>query len=210
MPILLSEDAQEGILRLPKVVRLRIQAMLAELDRWPAVSGVRPRRGNLAGWYRKRTGDYRVLFRVSGANIHVEKMGHRRDVYAERIMKRLPVIEIGGKRHVLVSEAEYERLVDSSRDRLPPLPPADANGYREALPFITVSIARDIIRERRAAGLSQQQLADAAGLRQETLSRIESGKHSPTVRTLKKIEAAMKKFTVKAHGKSASRLQVMK
>jgi len=125
-------------------------------------------------------------------------------------MSRLPVVEIGGKRYVLVAEAAYEKLTGSSHDPLPPLPPADAHGYRPALPFIAASIARDIIRERRAAGLSQQQLADAAGLRQETLSRIESGKHSPTVRTLKKIEAAMKKFAVKARGKRAPALQAMK
>jgi len=87
---------------------------------------------------------------------------------------------------------------------------SDSKGYRPALPFIDASIARDIIRERRAAGLSQQQLADAAGLRQETLSRIESGKHSPTVRTLKKIEAAMKKFTAKARDKRTRALQATK
>jgi mRNA interferase RelE/StbE len=83
MPIFLSTQAQEAILRLPKVVRLRLRTMLAELERWPVVSGVKPLRGNLAGWYRKRTGDYRVIFRVSGGNIFVEKIGHRRDVYEE-------------------------------------------------------------------------------------------------------------------------------
>ncbi len=83
MQVLLSGDAQQSILRLPKVIRLRIRAMLMELERWPAVSGAKPLRDNLAGWYRKRTGDYRVLFRVSGATIYVEKIGHRRDVYEE-------------------------------------------------------------------------------------------------------------------------------
>ena len=125
-------------------------------------------------------------------------------------MSRLPVVEIEGRRYVLVAETQYQRLLDSVDGHLPPLPPADANGYRPALPFIDASIARDVIRERRAAGLSQQQLADAAGLRQETLSRIESGKHSPTVRTLKKIEAAIKRFTVKARAKKAPALQAMK
>lgn len=125
-------------------------------------------------------------------------------------MSRLPTIEIEGKRYVLVAEAQYQKLVDSVHDILPPLPPADAQGYRPALPFIDASIARDIIRERRAAGLSQRQLADGAGLWQETLSRIESGKHSPTVRTLKKIEAALKKSAAKSRGKRASALQATK
>ncbi len=125
-------------------------------------------------------------------------------------MSRLPVIEIEGKRYVLIAEAQYRKLIDTSHDHLPPLPPADTQGYRPALPFIDASIARDIIRERRAAGLSQQQLADAAGLRQETLSRLESGKHSPTVRTLKKIETALKKSAAKPRSKGMSVLQPIK
>jgi mRNA interferase RelE/StbE len=83
MPVLLSAQAQDAILRLPKIVRLRLRAVFADLDRWPAVSGIKPLRGNLAGWYRKRTGDYRVIFRVAGNNVFVEKIGHRRDVYEE-------------------------------------------------------------------------------------------------------------------------------
>ena len=77
---------------------------------------------------------------------------------------------------------------------MPPLPPADAKGNRPALEYIQVSIARDILKERRSLGLSQLQLADLAGLRQETLSRLESGKHSPTVRTVEKIDRALKRY----------------
>jgi transcriptional regulator with XRE-family HTH domain len=39
------------------------------------------------------------------------------------------------------------------------------------------------------AGLTQQELAKRAGIREETLSRIESGKHPPTLKTLKKSTA---------------------
>lgn len=83
MPVVLSAEAQEMILRLPKIVRLRLRNMFADLDGWPAVSGAKPLRGNLVGWYRKRTGDYRVIFRVVGNTVFVEKIGHRRDVYEE-------------------------------------------------------------------------------------------------------------------------------
>jgi transcriptional regulator with XRE-family HTH domain len=54
-----------------------------------------------------------------------------------------------------------------------------------------VSLARKIIEDRKAAGLSQQKLARLAGVRQETISRLESGKHSPTVRTVEKIDRAL-------------------
>ena len=120
-------------------------------------------------------------------------------------------IEIYGKRFVMVEEAELNRLEQRaarSESPLPPLPAADAKGNRPALDYIRVSIARDIIRERRALGLTQQRLAKLAGVRQETLSRLESGKHSPTVRTVEKIDRAMKQYakrkspkTVKTRGR---------
>jgi hypothetical protein len=39
------------------------------------------------------------------------------------------------------------------------------------------------------------------GLRQETLSRLESGKHSPTVRTVEKIDQALKRYAKSKSGK---------
>ena len=51
-------------------------------------------------------------------------------------------------------------------------------GRRSAAAYILASIAREVLADRKAAGLSQQELARRAGIRQETLSRIESGKHT--------------------------------
>ncbi len=103
---------------------------------------------------------------------------------------------IRGKRCVAIEESELRKLerLAGRESPLPPLPPADAKGNRPALEYIQVSIARDILKERRSLGLSQLQLADLAGLRQETLSRLESGKHSPTVRTVEKIDQALKRY----------------
>jgi predicted transcriptional regulator len=75
----------------------------------------------------------------------------------------------------------------------PSLSPIAKDGTCEALPFLRASIARDIIRERRDQGLTQAQLAKLAGICQETLSRLESGKHKPNVRTIDRIEAALKR-----------------
>jgi ribosome-binding protein aMBF1 (putative translation factor) len=104
---------------------------------------------------------------------------------------------IRGKRCVAIEERELHRLerLAGREPQLPAFPPADAKGNRPALEYVQVSIARDIIRERRSLGLSQVQLAELAGLRQETVSRIESGKHSPTVRTVEKIDQALKRFS---------------
>ncbi len=96
----------------------------------------------------------------------------------------------------MIEETELRRLERQARRAEPPLPAlpeADAKGNRPALDYIQASIARDLIKQRKAMGLSQSQLAELAGLRQETLSRIESGKHSPTVRTVEKIDRALKR-----------------
>jgi len=43
-----------------------------------------------------------------------------------------------------------------------------------------------------AAGLSQRELALKAGVRVETLCRIETGKHIPSVPTIDKLDRALK------------------
>lgn len=77
----LTAEALEEFAALPRVIRERVQQLLARLDTWPAVSGAKPLSGNLAGWYRLRTGDYRARFRVEGELVIVDKIGHRKDVY---------------------------------------------------------------------------------------------------------------------------------
>jgi transcriptional regulator with XRE-family HTH domain len=54
-----------------------------------------------------------------------------------------------------------------------------------------VVIARNIGTRRRKARMSQAELARKAGIRQETVSRLETGKHASTLRTIEKIERAL-------------------
>jgi hypothetical protein len=42
----------------------RVLKALDRLDLWPNVSGAKPLRGELAGHYRLRVGDWRIVFRV--------------------------------------------------------------------------------------------------------------------------------------------------
>lgn len=112
------------------------------------------------------------------------------------------IIQVKGRRFVLVPVAEFRRLTrtaeaaSAAESSLPPLPTADAAGNLPALDYMRASIARGIIKDRKALGLTQQALAKLAGLRQETLSRLESGRHSPTVRTVEKIDRALKRQAV--------------
>lgn len=75
---------------------------------------------------------------------------------------------------------------------MPELPEADANGDRPALAFMRAIIARGIIRDRVAAGLSQAALARRAGMEPATLNRIERAKVTPDEATIRKIDKAIK------------------
>jgi ribosome-binding protein aMBF1 (putative translation factor) len=107
-------------------------------------------------------------------------------------------IEVAGQRFVLVEESEYERLCAKASEAvplddsdLPPLPKPDKQGRFPALQYARVSLARDIIRDRRAAGLTQQELAQMAGTRQETISRIESGNYTASSKLIDRIDRVL-------------------
>lgn len=110
-------------------------------------------------------------------------------------------VEIAGRRLVILEEADYLRLVARRRTRaasaeLPPLPARNQAGRRPAAQYIVTSIARDIIRERKAAGLTQAQLAKRARIPSEMLARIEAAREAPTPRMLEKIDRALKSALV--------------
>ncbi len=55
--------------------------LLERLEKWPDVSGAKPLRGNLAGRYRLRTGDFRMQFQVVNNIVIIEQIGHRDGFY---------------------------------------------------------------------------------------------------------------------------------
>jgi DNA-binding XRE family transcriptional regulator len=88
------------------------------------------------------------------------------------------------------------KLLEDADPDLPKLPPADENGQFPAIETARVIIARQVIRGRKAVGWTQAELAARAGVRQETISRIETGKHSPGLKTMAKIDRALKQAGV--------------
>jgi mRNA-degrading endonuclease RelE of RelBE toxin-antitoxin system len=70
-----------GVRRVPKVIRERFRKIEARLAHWPAVSGAKALSGDLAGFFRIRTGDYRIRFRVTGETVLIDKIGHRDKFY---------------------------------------------------------------------------------------------------------------------------------
>jgi len=100
----------------------------------------------------------------------------------------LQTIEVRGERFVVLPEEEFCRLVD-----LPAFPEAAADGSVDAVAYARASVARDLILARRSAGLTQAQLAKAAHVRQETISRLEYGLHSITESTMRKLWRVLEK-----------------
>jgi DNA-binding XRE family transcriptional regulator len=94
---------------------------------------------------------------------------------------------------VLLEEAEYNRLRTKADEWEPLMPPLSPDGTYPALEALRVSLARKIIRHRRRLGLTQVELARRAGIRPETLNRIERGERSPSVATIDKIDRALKR-----------------
>src|SRR5687767_14992505 len=82
---------------------------------------------------------------------------------------------------------------DREAENLPSLPVPDARGNVDALEYLRASIARDLVKRRRECGLSQQALAEMAKVRQETVSRIESAKHTVTRKVLNKLMRAFER-----------------
>jgi len=72
-----------------------------------------------------------------------------------------------------------------------PLPSISPDGTYSAAGAMRAMMARKIIAARNTVGLSQAALARKAGIRVETLNRLEKGKHMPDLATMGKINMAL-------------------
>jgi DNA-binding XRE family transcriptional regulator len=111
-----------------------------------------------------------------------------RDRFAEALRRVQTTIS-----KALAQLRAVEPLVDGE---LADMPEPDAEGHYPAAETLRAIVARQIAERRHKANLSQAELAEKAGVRPETVSRLESGKHAPTVRTVEKIDRALAKVGV--------------
>ena len=81
--VVLTPAARDDLEQLSNPMHGRVLKLLVRLEHWPDVSGAKPLRGELAGRYRLRTGDYRIQFLVAGSVVTVEKIGHRDGFYGD-------------------------------------------------------------------------------------------------------------------------------
>lgn len=97
-------------------------------------------------------------------------------------------VELDGVRYVILRESVFEELCQRAKVSTEPEPKGDATPSEE---FDGATLADKLNRRRRAAGLSQAELARRAGIRPETLNRIERGRTTPDFATVRKLVVAM-------------------
>jgi DNA-binding XRE family transcriptional regulator len=101
----------------------------------------------------------------------------------------IQTVTLAGERFVILPEADFLRMAGEPPE--PELPAALPDGNYPAFETMRAVMARDMIRSRRALGWSQAELARRAGIRPETLNRIEQAKRSPSLGTFDKVHRAL-------------------
>ena len=103
------------------------------------------------------------------------------------------LIQIRDETFALLPQAEYQELVAARAGvSLPPPPKKSRRGTYPAAEAIRVSIARQLIVDRLAAGLSVEALAERAGVSLETVKRLAGGRHAVRPATVDKVAAALR------------------
>ena len=80
-PLLVKDD----IPKLDKEVRSRIKRSIEERLKFHPNKFGKPLRGTLKDLWSVRVGDYRVIYRISGNQVWILNIGHRREVYKKTI-----------------------------------------------------------------------------------------------------------------------------
>ncbi len=98
-------------------------------------------------------------------------------------------LELDGIRYVILRESAFDHLCQRAGVSLGKAPGDDSP--EGGLDLDRASLAEKLLRRRQRAGLSQAELACCAGVRPETLNRIERGRTTPDFATVRKLVVAM-------------------
>src|SRR4051812_6712319 len=102
-------------------------------------------------------------------------------------------VNLGGVRYAIVPEAVLAKLCRQAGVVATPQPaePAPGLNVSEAVALDGARMARRIADRRKQVGLTQAELARRAGVRVETVNRIERGHVTPDFGTIRKLVQAM-------------------
>lgn len=96
-------------------------------------------------------------------------------------------VRIDGNWYVIIKEDEFQALTQTRKPK----------GEIDALDAINVSdqrLADRLLQRRQDAELTQKDLAKRAGVRVETLNRIEKGRTTPDFKTIRKLVNAINEY----------------
>ncbi len=92
--------------------------------------------------------------------------------------------------YVIMKEEEFRALTQARTT-------SKASDALEAMTFSNLRLADRLLQRRQDAGLTQKDLAKLAGVRVETLNRIEKGRTTPDFKTVRKLVTAINEYTGK-------------
>ena len=99
-------------------------------------------------------------------------------------------VELDGIRYVILRESVFQRLCEQAG--VPSCESVEEGAeFSSGFGLDRTSLAEKLARRRLAASLSQAELARQAGIRPETLNRIERGRTTPDFATVRKLVVAM-------------------
>jgi DNA-binding XRE family transcriptional regulator len=110
-------------------------------------------------------------------------------------------VELDGIRYVILRETVFELLCRKAGVSLESPSDGEVASSTE-FDLDQPSLAEKLVRRRQACGLSQAELARQAGVRPETLNRIERGRVTPDFATIRKLVLAMNAAEQKQAAKS--------
>jgi DNA-binding XRE family transcriptional regulator len=99
-------------------------------------------------------------------------------------------LELAGIRYAIIPESLFEDLCRRAKVS-PVAAETSAASLSTELAEDTLSLAEKLVRRRQSVGLSQAELARRAGVRPETLNRIERGRTAPDFATIRKLVVAI-------------------
>ena len=96
-------------------------------------------------------------------------------------------VRLDGHWYIIIREDEFQALTQTRK----------AKGKRDALDVMNMSdqrLADRLLQRRQEAELTQKDLAHLAGIRVETLNRIEKGRTTPDFKTIRKLVNAINEY----------------
>jgi DNA-binding XRE family transcriptional regulator len=100
-------------------------------------------------------------------------------------------VELDGVRYVILRESVFEFVCKEAG--MEGSFPEEEESLSEAMELDRAKLAEKLVKRRLAAGLSQAELGLRAGVRVETVNRIERGRTDPDFATMRKLVTALKK-----------------